>query len=80
MLGFIKRLFIAAMAFAGCGALISLNPSKFVSLRNQGCKVGPVMANVNSNGPLFYFYSVLANNCSGSCNDINNRYAKLCVP
>ena len=36
--------------------------------------------NINSNEPLFYPYSVLANQCSGSCNDINNSYAKLHVP
>ena len=36
--------------------------------------------NINSNEPLFYPYSVLANQCSGSCNDINNSYAKLNVP
>ena len=29
---------------------------------------------------LYYPYSVLVNKCSGSCNDINNPYAKLCVP
>ena len=36
--------------------------------------------NINSNEPLFYPYSVLANQFSGSCNDINNSYAKLHVP
>ena len=28
----------------------------------------------------FYPYSILANKCSGSCNNINDPYAKLCVP
>ena len=36
--------------------------------------------NTNSNEPLFYPYSVLINKCSGSCNDIDNPYAKLCIP
>ena len=36
--------------------------------------------NINSNESLFYPYSILVNKCSGSCNDINNPYAKLCVP
>ena len=36
--------------------------------------------NINSNEPLFYPYSILVNKCSGSLNDINNPYAKLCVP
>ena len=38
------------------------------------------MLNINSNEPLFYPDSVLVNKCSGSCNDMNNPYAKLCVP
>ena len=29
---------------------------------------------------LFYPYSIPVNKCSGSCNDINNFYAKVCVP
>ena len=35
--------------------------------------------NVNSNEPLFYTFSILVNKCSGSCNNINDPYAKLCV-
>ena len=37
------------------------------------------MVNINSNEFLFYPYSVLVNKYRGSCNDINNPYAKLCV-
>ena len=36
--------------------------------------------NINSNEPSFCPYSILVNNCSGSCNNINDPYAKLCVP
>ena len=36
--------------------------------------------NINSNGPLSYTYNILVNKCSGSCNDIHNSYAKLCIP
>ena len=36
--------------------------------------------NINNNEPVFYPHSVLVNKCSGSRNDINNPYAKLCVP
>ena len=73
-------MFITAMTFVGCDALISLKPLKCVSMSNQKCKVRPVMVNVNSNEPLFYPYSVRVNKCSGSWNDINNPYAKLFVP
>ena len=29
---------------------------------------------------LVYPYSIKVNKCSRSCNDINNSYAKLCIP
>ena len=45
------------------------------------------MSNVNSlecvsmnNKPIFYPYSIKINRCKGSCNTINNPYAKICVP
>ena len=36
--------------------------------------------NINRNEPSFYPYSVKTNKCGGSCNNINDPYAKLCVP
>ena len=48
--------------------------------RNQECEIRPVIMNINSNESLFYPYNILVNKCSGSCNDINNSYAKLCIP
>ena len=49
-------------------------------MSDQECKVRPAIMNIINNEPLFYPYSVLVNKCSGSCNDINNTYTKLCVP
>ena len=37
------------------------------------------MRNINSNKPSFYPYSVKINKCSGSCNNINDPYANMCV-
>ena len=65
---------LIAMTFFTCSAL------KCVSMSNQECKIRPETININSNEPLLYPYSVLVNKCRGSCNDINNPYAKLCVP
>ena len=59
--------------------LFSCNALKCVSMNNQECKVRLAIINLNSSEPSFYPYSVLVNKCSGSCNDINNPYAKLCV-
>ena len=49
-------------------------------MNNQECKVRPEIFNVNSNEPLFYPFSIKTSKCSGSCNNIINPYAKLCVP
>ena len=48
-------------------------------MSNQDCKVRPEIININSNEPLFYPYSVKISKCSGSCNNINDPFAKLYV-
>ena len=40
----------------------------------------PEIVNVNSDEPLIYLFSIKTNQCCGSCNNINNPYAKICVP
>ena len=49
-------------------------------MNNQKCKVRPEIININSIEPSFYPHSVKISKCSGSCNNINDPYAKLCVP
>ena len=72
------------MIFFGCNisGVNSLNiiPLNCVSVNNQLCKVRPEIININSNEPLFYPYSIKVNKCSGSCNNINDPYSKMCVP
>ena len=46
---------------------------------NQECKVRPKIVNVNSNEPMFHPFSIRTNKCSGSCNNINDPYANMCV-
>ena len=67
------------MTFFSFNALNAI-PLKHVSLNNQGCKVRPEILHINSNEPSFYSYSILANKCSGSCNNINDPYANSCIP
>ena len=38
----------------------------------------PEIANVNSDEPVFYPFSIKTNKCSDSFNDINDQYAKMC--
>ena len=49
-------------------------------MNNQECKVRPKIININRNEPLFYPYNVKRSTCIGSYKDINDSYAKLCVP
>ena len=52
----------------------------YIKKKNQECNVRPEIINVNSKNPIFYTFSIKINKCSGSCNNIYNPYAKICVP
>ena len=71
MFGFIKKAFIAAMAFL-IPNVLNLNSLKCVSMNNQECKARPKMIDINNNEHVFYPYSIKLNKCSGSCDNINN--------
>ena len=79
MFGFVKKCCFSAMTFFGCNVL-SVNPLECVSVNNKECKVRTKIKNINSNEPPFYSYSIELNKCSDSCNNINDPYAKVCVP
>ena len=49
-------------------------------MNNQACKARPEIINVNSDNPIFYPFSIKTSKCSGNCNNINDPYAKICVP
>ena len=69
------------MSAAGLNAIpLSATPLKCASMTNQECKVRPEAVNVISDEPVFYLFSIKISECSGSCNNINNPHAKLCVP
>ena len=59
---------------------MNVNPLECVTMKNRNCKIRTKIIDINSNEPLFYLFSVSLNKCSGSCNNINDPYAKLCVP
>ena len=58
----------------------SINLLSCISISNQACKAGPEIVNVNNNNPVFYPFSIKTSKCSGNCNNINDPYAKICVP
>ena len=79
MFEFVKQTFISAMMFFSCN-LPSVNSLKCISMNNRKCKVRPQIVNVNGDDPMFFPFSIKTSKCSGSCNNINNPYPKLCVP
>ena len=65
------------MTFFNLWYVISL---ECISMNNQEYKARTKVIDINNNEPMFYPYSIKVNKCSGSCNNINDPYAKLCVP
>ena len=78
MFVFIKKIFCIGSLFLP--SLVSTTPLNCISIKNQEYKVRPEIVDINSNNPIFYPFSIEINKWSGSCNNINNPYAKNCVP
>ena len=52
-------------------------PLSCISIKNQEYKVRPKLVDIDRNNAIF---SIKINKCSGSCNNTNDPYAKICVP
>ena len=74
---FLKKAFTVMATFFN---LSYVNSLECISMNNQKCKSRPKIINVNNNEPVFYPYFIKVNQCSGICSNINDPYAKLCVP
>ena len=73
---FVKKVFAL-----GLTVLSSIkNALECVSMKNQEFKVRPKTININSNNLIFNPFRVKINRCSGNCNNINDPYARICVP
>ena len=79
MFRFVKQIFVSAMMFFGCN-LSSVNLLECVSINNQKYKVRPEIVNVNSKETVFFCFGIKTSKYSSSCNNINDPYAKLCIP
>ena len=81
--GFVKKVFFIGLtilsSFTNANSLNAI-PLSCISMKNQECKTRPQVVNVNSNNPIFYPFSIKTSKCSGNCNNINDPYAKICVP
>ena len=78
--GFTKKVFFAGLTVSSSINLLAVTPLRCISMTNKECKVRPEIINVNSDEPVFYPFSIKTSKCSGSCNNINDPYAKMCVP
>ena len=74
----IKPIFLTGLALLS--SLVSTASLSCISVNDQEFKVRPEIINLNSNKPVFYPFSIKTSICSGSCNNINDPYVKICVP
>ena len=72
-------MFFVAMTFFSFSPS-NVNSLECVSMNYQECKTRTEIININNNEPVFFHFSINVNKCSGSCNNINDLYPKLCVP
>ena len=75
MFGFMKKCFFTGLTFLS--TFTSVNSLSCVSMNNEELKVRPQVVNVNSKELVFFRFSIKR---SGSCNNVDDSYAKLCVP
>ena len=71
-------MFFTAITFFSYN-ILNVNSLECLSMSNQECKIRPEIINVNANEPMFYPYSIAINKSKGSCNTMNDPYAKLYV-
>ena len=59
--------------------MVEVKSLECMSVVNQKCMSRHKVLDINPDEPVFYPYSIKVNTCSGSCNTINDPFAKLCV-
>ena len=78
MLGFVKKMFFVGLTIIS--SFTWANSLSCISMKNQERKTRPQVFNVDGDEPMFFPFSIKSNKCSGSCNNINHPYARICVP
>ena len=72
------KCFFTGLAFLS--TLTCTNLLSCISMNNQECRIRQQVVNVNSEEPVFFLFCIKTSKCSGSCNNINDPDAKMCVP
>ena len=75
---FVKKVFFIGLTILS--NFTNTNSLSCISINNQECKARSEIINIKSNNPIFYHFSIKTSKCSGSCNNIIDPYAKICVP
>ena len=71
-------MYFTGLAFSS--TLTGINSLSCISMNNKDYKVRLQIVNLNGDEPVLFPFSIETNKCSGSCNNTNNLFAKLCVP
>ena len=74
MFGFVKKVFFVGLTISS--SFTNAYSLSCISMNNQECKTRPQIVNVNRDEQ----FSIKTSKCSGSCNNINYPYGKVCVP
>ena len=74
---FVKKVFFIGLTILS--SFTNAIPLSCISMKNQECKTRPQVVNVNGDEPVFFPFSIKTSKWSGSCNNINYPYAKICV-
>ena len=75
-----SKVFFAGLTILSSVNLITVTLLQCISVANQEFKVRQQIINVNSDEPTFYPFNIKTSKCISSCNNINDPYAKMCVP
>ena len=79
MFGFIRKAFFTGLTILSSAKPLNVTQLKCISMNNQECKVRPEIASVNSDKPVFHPFSIKTSKWGGSCNNISDPYAKMCI-
>ena len=78
MFGFVKKLLFVRLTILSSFTIA--NSLSCISINNQECKTKLQVVNVDGGEPVFSPFSIKTSKCSGSSNNINYPYGKMCVP
>ena len=78
ILRFVKKVFLVGLTILS--SFTNASSLSCISMGHQICKARAQIVNVNINNPICYHFNIKTNKCSGSCNNIYDPNAKICVP